>query len=98
VQRRNAANESRGDDKNGNPFECTGYFDTWTMAGRAKNISVPTLLINGINEVASGDAVKPFVDEIPNLKHITLDGTTHSPHVERTDDYMRIVGDFLIAS
>jgi len=68
------------------------------MVGRAKNIAVPTLLINGINEVASGDAVKPFVEEIPNLKHITLDGTTHSPNVERTDDYMRILGEFLTTS
>jgi L-proline amide hydrolase len=68
------------------------------MVGRAKNIAVPTLLINGVNEVASGEAVKPFVDEVPNLKYVTLEGTTHSPHHERTDDYMKILGDFLTAA
>ncbi|KAL2062394.1 hypothetical protein VTL71DRAFT_6660 [Oculimacula yallundae] len=84
-----------GDDNNGNPFDCTGFFKTWTMIGKAKDISVPTLLINGINEFASGNAVKPFLDEIADVRLVTLEGTTHSPHFERKEEYMRIVGEFL---
>lgn len=87
----------RGDNKNGNSFERTGYFQDWTIAGRAGNISVPTLLIVGIDEPASGDSVKPFLDEIPDIKFIELEGTTHSPHVENKEEYMKIVADFLTA-
>jgi len=65
------------------------------MVGRAKNITVPTLVINGIDEFASGDAVKPFMEEISDVRLITLEGTSHSPHVEKKEEYMRIVGDFL---
>jgi len=89
--------EAMGDEKDGNPFESRGYFDGWTMEGKAKNIDVPTLVINGIDEFASGDAVKPFLDEIPDVRLVTLEGTTHSPHFERKKEYMKIVGDFLAA-
>ncbi len=67
------------------------------MAGRARNISVPTLLIVGIDELASGDSVRPFLDEVPDIKFIELVGTTHSPHIEKKEEYMKIVADFLAA-
>jgi pimeloyl-ACP methyl ester carboxylesterase len=86
---------TRGDNKNGNPFEATGYFETWTMTGRAKNVAVPTLVIIGVNEVASGDAAKPFLEEIPDVRLVKLDGTTHSPHLESKDKYMETVALFL---
>ena len=90
-----AANGNSGDDVNGNPFKSGGYMAKWTMEGKAKLIQVPTLVINGIDEFASGDAVKPFLDEIPDVKLITVEGTTHSPHFEKEHEYMKIVGDFL---
>jgi L-proline amide hydrolase len=69
--------------------------NNWTMEGNASMIEVPTLLIVGISEFASGDAVKPFVDEIPDVRLVTMEGTTHSPYVEKMDEYMKIVGEFL---
>ncbi|CZT50657.1 related to proline iminopeptidase [Rhynchosporium secalis] len=84
-----------GDDNDGNPFDCTGFFNAWTMVGRAKDIVVPSLVINGIHEFASGDAVKPFLDEIEDVRLVTLEGTTHCPHFERKGEYMRVVGEFL---
>lgn len=75
----------------------TGYFDDWTMEGKAKSIAVPTLVLNGIDEFASGDAVEIFVNEIPDVRLVTLEGTTHSPHLERKEEYMKVVGQFLTA-
>lgn len=68
------------------------------MEGKAKMINVPTLVLNGINEYASGEAVKPFLEEIPDVRLVTLDGTSHSPHLERKEEYMKTVGEFLTAS
>ncbi|KAH7311967.1 proline iminopeptidase [Rhexocercosporidium sp. MPI-PUGE-AT-0058] len=84
-----------GDDKDGNPFDCTGFCKRWSMVGRAKDIAVPTLVINGIDEFAAGDAVKPFLDEVKDVRLVTLEGTTHCPHVEKKEEYMRVVGEFL---
>lgn len=63
--------------------------------GKAKNINVPTLVVNGIGEYASGAAVKPFLEEIPDVRIMTLPGTTHSPHFEDKETYFRVVGEFL---
>ena len=86
-----------GEDADGNPFESDGYMRNWTMVGKAKFIAVPTLVINGIDEFASGDAVKPFLDEIPDVRLLTLEGTTHSPNFENKEEYMKVVGEFLTA-
>ncbi len=59
-------------------------------------IEVPSLLIDGIYESASGDTVKPFVDEIPDVTLITIESTTHSPHLEKNEEYMKIVGSFCL--
>jgi len=68
-----------------------------TIEGRARNISGPTFLIVGVDEYASGDSVKPFLSEVPGIKFLQLEGTTHSPHTERKEDYMKVVADFLAA-
>lgn len=92
---RGVTDDFRGDDKDGNPFADSGYFENWTMEGQAKMIAVSTLVINGVDEFASGDAVKPFVDEILDVRLVTMEGTTHSPHFEKKEEYMKIVGEFL---
>ena len=86
---------NRGDDVNGNSFKSAGYMASWSMKGKAHMIDAPTLLIIGIDEFASGDAVKVFVDEVSNVRLVELEGTTHSPHVEKKEEYMKIVGEFL---
>jgi L-proline amide hydrolase len=67
------------------------------MVGKAGNIDVPTLVINGVGEYASGDAVKPFLQEIRDVRLVTLEGTTHSPHFESKEVYFEVVGEFLSA-
>jgi pimeloyl-ACP methyl ester carboxylesterase len=93
----NLAYEYSGEDTTGNPFTCSGYMASWSMEGKAKTITVPTLVINGIEEFASGDAVKVFLDEIPDVRLVTLEGTSHSPHVEKKAEYIKTVGEFLTA-
>jgi len=49
----NAMGENRGTNN-------LGFMTKWDTSEEVKNINVPTLVINGIEEAASGDAVKPF--------------------------------------
>ena len=70
---------------------------SWSMVGTAKYINVRTLLINGIEEYASRDAVKPFLNEISDVTLVTLEGTSHSPHFENKEAYFKVVRDFLEA-
>jgi len=84
-----------GDD---GPWGATpgSYMASWDTSEDVKNIEVPTLVINGVGEVASGNAVRPFLEGIPDVRGITLEGTTHSPNLEDKERYMKVVGEFLV--
>lgn len=60
-----------------------------------KNINVPTLVINGVNEVANDEAIKPFLELIPNVRWIKMMDSTHTPQWEERANYIRIVGEWL---
>jgi pimeloyl-ACP methyl ester carboxylesterase len=78
--------------KTGNP----GFMTRWDTSEEVKNINVPTLVINGVEEMASGDAVKPFLDSIPDVRLVTFEKSTHCPHLEEREEYMKVVGAFLL--
>jgi pimeloyl-ACP methyl ester carboxylesterase len=61
-----------------------------------KNINVPTLVINGVEEQASGDAVKPFLDNIPDVRLVTFENSTHCTHLEQREEHMKVVAKFLL--
>jgi L-proline amide hydrolase len=65
------------------------------MVGKAKRINVPTLVIVGVNELASGEGARPFIDEIPDVELVILEGTTHSPHAEDPERYFEALREFL---
>lgn len=76
-------------------WSSDGYMREWDTSEDCKRIQVPTLLIHGVTECAGGEAMKPFEEGIPDVRTVTLEGSTHSPHVEVPDEYMRVVGEFL---
>ncbi|KAE8446253.1 hypothetical protein EG329_012339 [Mollisiaceae sp. DMI_Dod_QoI] len=76
-------------------FKSVGNLENWSMIGEAKNIQIPTLLINGNKEIASDKAVAPFWREIPKVKWVKMMNSTHAPHLEERERYIEIVGDFL---
>lgn len=77
-------------------FKSRGVMKNWSAAEAAKGIEVPTLVINGVNEGASDEAVKPFVEGIKNVKWIKLKNSTHCPLHEEKENYLKIVSEFLV--
>jgi len=61
-------------------------------AESCKGINFPTLVINGVNEGVSGEAIKPFVDVIKGVKLVKLQNSTHMPVVEEKENYLKILG------
>lgn len=41
--------------------------------------------------------MKPFLEHIKDVRGVTFEGSTHSPHLEETEAYMKIVGEFLLS-
>jgi proline-specific peptidase len=78
-------------------WENTGNLKNWSMVGKAGAIEAETLLINGNHEIVSDESVRPFWREIPRVKWCKMMGSSHSPHLEETERYCEIVGEFLVA-
>jgi len=67
----------------------------WSIIDRLHLIRVPTFVINGRKDLAQDFVVQPFFEGIQKVKWVTLENSSHSPFIEETDKYMKLVADFL---
>ncbi|KAH8784461.1 hypothetical protein BGZ57DRAFT_211406 [Hyaloscypha finlandica] len=77
-------------------FKNEGTLAGFSMIGNAKKINVRTLLINGNREIASNEGVRPFWREVEKVTWVTMNKSTHSPHLEEEEGCMGIISEFLI--
>jgi proline-specific peptidase len=75
-------------------FMFTGKLKTWDVSSRLHEITVPALLVSGVSDEVSPLLIKQEYDRIPNAEWHLLPGT-HLIHVERRDEYNRLVDAFL---
>ncbi|KAF2148635.1 proline-specific peptidase [Myriangium duriaei CBS 260.36] len=68
---------------------------TWTVVDRLHLIDRPTLVINGEFDIVDQGCVKPFFDNIPKVKWMTLKDKSHLPLLEDTKTYLQLVAQFL---
>lgn len=77
-------------------FNPTGSLEHWSAVEASRAIEVETLVIYGEEEGASGEAAKPFIDEIKHVKCVQMKGTRHMPMYEDPENYWKLVGEFLL--
>jgi L-proline amide hydrolase len=68
-------------------FEITGSLRDWSAVERVKSIVVPTLVVNGTNEGATDEAVRPFVEGIRDVKWVKFGKSLHMPMYEEPERY-----------
>ena len=76
-------------------FHVIGSLKTWSIIDRLHKIEVPTLLISGKYDEATPPTVQPFKDNIKDVRWQIFEHSSHMPHVEETELYMKSVGAFL---
>jgi len=79
-------------------FHVVGTLKHWTIVDRLHLIQAPTLLISGKYDEATPACVQPFADKIKNVRWAKFENSSHMPHVEETERYLKVVGDFLAAN
>ncbi|CDO76246.1 hypothetical protein BN946_scf184470.g4 [Trametes cinnabarina] len=85
-------------DRNGpSEFRVVGLLKDWSIIDEAHNINVPTLLLNGAYDEVADSAVMPLFRLIPKVKWFTFAESSHTPHWEEREKYMKLVADFLSA-
>jgi L-proline amide hydrolase len=78
-----------------NEFHVVGTLKDWSVVDRAGRIAAPTLLVSGRHDEATPRTVQPYADRIPDVRWHIFENSSHMPHVEEEDAYLRLVGAFL---
>lgn len=68
----------------------------WSASEASKKISVPTLVINGVDEGATDESIKPFLDNIKGVKYIKFHHSSHMALYEEKELYLKTVGGWLM--
>jgi len=64
---------------------------------RIKRIQVPTLLISGKYDGVPASTVQPLFDGIEKVKWVTFAESSHFPHLEEPEEFLKVLGGFLSA-
>jgi L-proline amide hydrolase len=80
-----------------NEFHVIGTLGNWSVIDRLENITAPTLLINGDHDEATDATMQPFADLIATVSWEHFADSSHMPHVEETEKFIEVVGQFLAA-
>ncbi|KAH8647695.1 Alpha/Beta hydrolase protein [Xylariales sp. PMI_506] len=75
-----------------------GLLKDWEGWKDAHNIEVETLLTNGRYDTAPDVCVAPWFKTIQKVRWVTFEKSSHMPHYEERERYMKICGDFLTST
>jgi pimeloyl-ACP methyl ester carboxylesterase len=86
------------DPRNGpSEFYVSGTLKTWTIEPSIYKIAVETLLINGKYDEAQDEVLEPFFRGISKVKWVRFAESSHMPHLEEGEEFLKVLGDFLLA-
>ena len=78
-----------------NEFFCIGTLRDWTVVDQVNKITAPTLLASGRFDEATPGTVQPFFDNIPDVRWVIFEHSSHMPFVEEPERYFSEVEAFL---
>lgn len=78
-----------------NEYTPTGTLKDFEYTDRLNEITVPALIISGTNDECTPLIAKTMYDRIPNARWELLDGARHMTFIDKTEDYKRLLQDFL---
>jgi L-proline amide hydrolase len=76
-------------------FHIIGSCKDWQVKDRLHEIRVPTLLVSGLHDEATPALQQVLLAGIEGSEWVCFEDSSHLPHVEERDRYMRVVGDWL---
>jgi L-proline amide hydrolase len=76
-------------------FHVIGSIRDWQAKDRLGEIDVPTLLVSGRHDEAAPGLQERLREGIAGSEWICFEDSSHMPHVEERERYMRVVGEFL---
>lgn len=78
------------------PFRQTGNMRDWALGDKIHKIKFPTLLVNGRYDGAQDSVMEPFFEAFDKVKWVRFAESSHFPQFEEPEEYLKVVGDFLL--
>lgn len=75
--------------------EADRYLAEHDLAARCRTLDVPTLVVDGAEDIRPRGAVDSLCDALPDLRRVTLTGAGHLPWVEKPGEFQDAVAGFL---
>jgi L-proline amide hydrolase len=66
----------------------------WNVSQQAGGIRVPTLALRGDFDEAQERVVKPWLENIPDVKEVVIRGGSHIAHLEYPFAYVKAIQTF----
>ena len=76
-------------------FYVTGTLTDWNIVSRLGEIQVPTLVIGGRFDEATPAITETVHRGIPGSEWVIFENSSHFPHVEESERYLQVLGEFL---
>jgi L-proline amide hydrolase len=76
-------------------FHVVGSIRDWQSKDRLAAIAVPTLLVSGRHDEATPALQETLQRGIAGAEWVVFEESSHMPHVEERERFMRVVGDWL---
>ncbi len=79
-------------------FTITGTLKNYERVDRLKEIKVPVLFTCGIYDEATPETTAYYRQNLPGSELYVFENASHEHHLERPEEYLRVVRDFLYLS
>ncbi len=76
-------------------FYVVGKLKGWDITARLGEISVPTLVLSGRYDEATPLIAQTVQQGIPGAEWVLFEESSHMPHAEETEAYLKVVDEFL---
>ena len=76
-------------------FHVIGTLKEWNIVSRLGEIRVPALVIGGRYDEATPAITETVHRGIPGSEWVIFENSSHLPHVEETERYLQVLGQFL---
>src|SRR5215213_3057010 len=81
-----------------NEWTVTGALEGWDVRDRLGEIAVPTLVIRGRHDMSTDPISATLVTGIEGAREVVLEGSSHTPVLEETGEYLAAISDFMRAA
>jgi L-proline amide hydrolase len=77
-------------------FHCIGSLKNWSIVDRLGEIRERVLLLSGRYDEATPTIVETIQRAIPGSEWVLFEKSSHMPHVEEPEEFMKVLNDFLV--